>query len=151
MLSRLLIYTYAFKKVSISTEIEIWLTQALLTDPFGAKRYGIHIIIREQFLGKISSRRIFGIERKCRVISPKMDEAMLFSTQRKLATSNSIWDPMPELTITSPYAHSRVESNTYTPWATLCQCRLFSPVRDFGFGLCLITTCILCFALVSDT
>ncbi len=100
-------------------------------------------------LGKIISRRICGIARKFRVISPKMNEAMLFSTQRKRATSNSIWDPVPELTITSPYVHSRVNSYTCTPWATLCQSRLFSPVRDFGFALCLmITSCIytvLCF------
>jgi hypothetical protein len=25
-----------------------------------------------------------------------------------------VWDPMPELTITSPYVHSRVDSNTFT-------------------------------------
>jgi hypothetical protein len=24
-----------------------------------------------------------------------------------------VWDPMPELTITSPYVHSKVDSNTY--------------------------------------
>jgi hypothetical protein len=51
-------------------------------------------------------------------------------------------DPMPELTITSPYVHSGVDSNTFTmgnpmPDSTLilCQSRLYPPVRDFGFGL----------------
>jgi hypothetical protein len=50
---------------------------------------------------------------------------------------------MPELTITSPYVRSRVDSNTFTmdnpmPELTLilCQSRLYRPVRDFVFGLC---------------
>jgi hypothetical protein len=61
---------------------------------------------------------------------------------------------MPELTITSPYIDSRADSNTcivlYTmrkPYArvdfkpmtestlTLCQRRLYPPVRDLEFGL----------------
>ncbi len=28
--------------------------------------------------------------------------------------NHGVWDPMPELTIISPYAHSRVDSNTFT-------------------------------------
>ncbi len=58
-----------------------------------------------------------------------------------------IWDPMPYLQykLTSPYVHTRVDSNTFTKArATLCQSRpqplfrsrLYPPVRDFGFGLC---------------
>jgi hypothetical protein len=31
---------------------------------------------------------------------------------------HGMWDPMPELTITSPYVDSRVDSST-VPWATL--------------------------------
>jgi hypothetical protein len=27
---------------------------------------------------------------------------------------HGVWDPMPELTITLPYVHSKVESNTFT-------------------------------------
>ncbi len=53
-----------------------------------------------------------------------------------------VWVPIPELTITSPYAHSRVESNTFTmdkpmpePTLTLFQSRLYPPVWGFGFGL----------------
>jgi len=53
-----------------------------------------------------------------------------------------VWDPMPELTITSPYAHSRFDSNTFTMGSpmpestlTLCQSRLYPLVRDFGFRL----------------
>ncbi len=45
------------------------------------------------------------------------------------------------LNIASPYVHSRVDSNTFTmgnpmPESTLslCQSRLFPPVREFGFG-----------------
>jgi hypothetical protein len=51
-------------------------------------------------------------------------------------------DPKPELTITSPYVHSSVDSTTFTmdnpmpeSILTLCQSRRFPPVRDFGFGL----------------
>ncbi len=43
-------------------------------------------------------------------------------------------DSMPELTITSPYVHSRVDSNTITMGNPLPESTL-SPVRDFGFGL----------------
>jgi hypothetical protein len=46
---------------------------------------------------------------------------------------------MPELTITSPYVHSRVDSNTFTignplpdSTLTLCQSRLCPPVRVLG-------------------
>ncbi len=53
-----------------------------------------------------------------------------------------VLDPMPEPTITSPYVHSIVDSNTFImgnpmPDSTLilCQSRLYPPVRDFGFGL----------------
>ncbi len=53
-----------------------------------------------------------------------------------------VWDPMPELTITSPYVHTRVDSNTFTmdkpmpeSSLTLFQSRLYSPVRDFRFGV----------------
>jgi hypothetical protein len=53
---------------------------------------------------------------------------------------------MPELTITFPCVHSRVDSNTFTMGnhmpksiLTLCQSRLclpINPTRDLGFGLC---------------
>ncbi len=59
---------------------------------------------------------------------------------------HGLWDPMPELTITSRYVHSRVDSNTFfmgnpMPGSTLtlCQSRLYPPVRDL-FSLCLIYT-----------
>jgi hypothetical protein len=49
---------------------------------------------------------------------------------------HGVWDPMPELILTSLYVHSRVDSKTLTmgnpmPESTLtpiCQSRLFSPV-----------------------
>ncbi len=40
---------------------------------------------------------------------------------------HGVWDPMPELTITSPYVHSRVDSNTFS---------MGKPMPDFRFGLC---------------
>jgi hypothetical protein len=44
---------------------------------------------------------------------------------------------MPELTITSPFVHFRVDSQHiyHGHWGTICQSRLYPPVRDFGFGL----------------
>ncbi len=49
----------------------------------------------------------------------------------------------PELTITLPYVKSRIDSNTFImgntvrEWTlTLCQSRLYSPIRDLGFVLC---------------
>jgi hypothetical protein len=50
---------------------------------------------------------------------------------------------MPELILTSPYVDSRVDYNTCTmsnpmpeSTLTLCQSRLYIPVRDLVFGLC---------------
>ncbi len=55
---------------------------------------------------------------------------------------HGVWNKMPELTITSPYIHSRVDFKIFTvgnslPESTLalCQSRLYPIVRDFGFGL----------------
>ncbi len=55
---------------------------------------------------------------------------------------------MPELTVTSPYVHSRVDSNPYTMgighWAGPPYARVgfTPPVGDFGFGLSLIAAYI---------
>jgi hypothetical protein len=54
-----------------------------------------------------------------------------------------MWDPMPGADyITPPYVHFRVDTNTFTmgnpmpeSTLTLCQSRLYPPVRDFEFGL----------------
>jgi hypothetical protein len=48
---------------------------------------------------------------------------------------HGVWDPRPEFSITSPYVHSRVDSNTCTmgigqPYARLCP-----SVRDLGLGI----------------
>jgi hypothetical protein len=58
---------------------------------------------------------------------------------------HGVWDLMPELTITSSYVHPSFDSSTFSmggqPYARvdlnpmLCFCRLYPPVRDFGFGL----------------
>ncbi len=63
-------------------------------------------------------------------------------SEAKSKEKHVVWGPMPVLTITSPYVHSRVDSNIFTmgnpmsePTLTLCQRRLYSPVRDFGFSL----------------
>jgi hypothetical protein len=36
------------------------------------------------------------------------------STEAESKEKHGVWDPMPELTITSPYVNSRVDSNTFT-------------------------------------
>jgi hypothetical protein len=54
---------------------------------------------------------------------------------------HGVWDPMPELTITSPYVHYRnrlkhiYHGQHYARSTfTICQSRHNPPVRDFGFG-----------------
>ncbi len=66
--------------------------------------------------------------------------SILVSPEAEFKEKHSVWDPMPELT--SPYVHSRVDSNTFTmgihmpeSTLTLFQSRLHPPVRDFEFGL----------------
>jgi hypothetical protein len=49
---------------------------------------------------------------------------------------HGVWNSMPELTITSPHVHSRVDSNTFTMGnPCLSQFYLLVIVRDLGFGL----------------
>jgi hypothetical protein len=62
--------------------------------------------------------------------------------EAKSKEKHGVWDPMPDLTIISPYGHFRVDSNTFTmgnpmpeSTLTLCQSWLYPSVRDFGFGL----------------
>jgi hypothetical protein len=69
--------------------------------------------------------------------SPRFFEAKAESKEK-----HGVWDPMQELTITSPFVHSTVDSHTFSmgnpmpeSTLTLCQSRLYPPVRDFGFGL----------------
>ena len=68
--------------------------------------------------------------------------AMKAHPEAESKEKHGVWDPMPELTIISPYVNSRIDSNTFTMGnpmpesaLTLCQSRLYHPVRDFGFGL----------------
>jgi hypothetical protein len=57
--------------------------------------------------------------------------------------NHGVWNPMPELTVTSPDVYFRVDSNTFTmgqplPESTLTLCqsrRLYPPVKDIGFSL----------------
>ncbi len=65
-----------------------------------------------------------------------------FITWAESKEKHGVWDPMPELTITSLYAAPE-STPTHLPWETLCQSRLYPPVRDFGFGLCL-SMCVSC-------
>ncbi len=37
---------------------------------------------------------------------------------------------------------SRLQHIDHGHWATLCQSRLYPPVRDFGFGLCRLYVCL---------
>jgi hypothetical protein len=37
-----------------------------------------------------------------------------FKTEAESKEKHGVWDPMLELTMTSPYVHSRVDSNTFT-------------------------------------
>jgi hypothetical protein len=68
--------------------------------------------------------------------------ACIYMFRGRIQRKTWCMDPGTELIITSPCVHSRVDSNTFTmgnpvpeSTLTLCQCRLYPPVRDFGFGL----------------
>ncbi len=41
-------------------------------------------------------------------------ELKLWAAEAESKEKNGVWDPKPELTITSPYVYSRVDSNTFT-------------------------------------
>jgi hypothetical protein len=82
---------------------------------------------------------------KLRNLEKRLNNWLISSSRGRIQRKTwSVWDPMPELTITSPYVHSRVDSNTFTmglgnpvPESTLtvCQSRLYPLAKDFGFGL----------------
>jgi hypothetical protein len=64
-----------------------------------------------------------------------------FLPEAESKEKHGVWDPMPELTITSPYVHSRVDSNTFIGQPYICQSRLYPPSRGLwiwprGFLLC---------------
>jgi hypothetical protein len=70
------------------------------------------------------------------------NNSTLQSPEAESKEKHCVWEPMPELNITSPYVHSRVDSITFTmgnpmpeSTLTLCQSRLYPTVWDFGFGL----------------
>jgi hypothetical protein len=63
------------------------------------------------------------------------DEQGVGKVQRPSPKKNMVYGPlMPELTITSPYVHSRVELQNITMGNPMPESNL-SPVRGFGFGL----------------
>ncbi len=133
------------KKCAFPPKVEIWLHRLCLLILLVQKNTEF-IILFAKNLGKICSRRICGIARKFRVISPETDEAMFFSTQRKRATSNGTLYAGVDYNLTLCSLQSRLQH--IIPHGQPYASRLFSPVRDLGFGLCLITTCIytvLCF------
>jgi hypothetical protein len=60
---------------------------------------------------------------------PPLTQCIYVYTEAESKENHCVWDPMPELTITSPYVHSRVDSNTFTmgnpmPELTLTLCRV---------------------------
>jgi hypothetical protein len=75
-------------------------------------------------------------------MNPSLSTKYRFDSEAESKENHWVWDPMPELTITSPYVYFRVDFNLFTmgnPMSestlTLCQSRLYPPVRDYGFGL----------------
>ncbi len=66
----------------------------------------------------------------------------LFRLQRPNPKKYGVWDPVNDYNLTLFPLQSRLDSNTLTMGLpmpeltlTLCQSRLFSPVKDFEFGL----------------
>ncbi len=65
----------------------------------------------------------------------------MLCTDAESKEKHGVWGPEPELTLNSPYVHSRVESNTFAmgnpmPKSTLTlrHSRLYPQVRKFEFG-----------------
>jgi len=52
----------------------------------------------------------------------------------RIEKKHGVWDPMPELTITSSYVHSRVDSNTFTITNPMPESTL-SPSKDLASRL----------------
>ncbi len=66
----------------------------------------------------------------------------LVNTEAESKEKHGVWDHMLELTKTSPSVHSRDDSNAFNTGnpmpestLTLCQSRLYPPVRDLEFSL----------------
>ncbi len=73
---------------------------------------------------------------QCRwIILYWMPAVLGFLPEAESQEKHGVWDPVPELTITSPYVRFRVDSNTFTMGNPICQSRLYPPVRDFEYGL----------------
>ncbi len=56
------------------------------------------------------------------------DYCNVCAARSRIQRKHGVWDPMPDLTIISPYVHSRVDSNTFTmgnpmPVSTLSLCQ----------------------------
>jgi hypothetical protein len=81
----------------------------------------------------------------------KLGLRLVCYTEAESKEKHRVWDPMPELTITSPYVHSIVDSNTFTmgnpmPESTLSPRQgfwiwpllLYSPQRLYIRGLTLV-------------
>jgi hypothetical protein len=103
-----------------------------------------HFILDEcdKMLAELDMRRDVQVRDQNK--DPKLFESILY--MRKNPKKNMVYgNPMPELIITSPYVHSRVDSNTFCyplseSTVTICKRRLYPPARDFRFGglsLCL--------------
>jgi hypothetical protein len=68
-----------------------------------------------------------------------LSKGAMHGTEAESKEKYSVWDPMPELSIISPYVDARVDSDTFNmgnpmpeSTLTLCQSRLHPPVRGLG-------------------
>jgi hypothetical protein len=104
-------------------------------------------VAKKQMCGNIKNRMVAPLLLRGTITEVLLSHAMestIFPRGKPEAESiekHGVWDPIPELTITSPYVHSRVDSITFTmgnpmpeSTLTLCQRRLYPPVRDFGLA-----------------
>ncbi len=110
------------------------------TTPYDFKIIHEQILLFEQLL--LSIKKNYGFNPRHKHIC-----SICWTFEAESNKKHGVWDPTPELTLTSPhlmtYVLSRVDSNAFTmgnplpeSTLTLCQSRLYPTVRDFGFGLC---------------
>jgi hypothetical protein len=82
-------------------------------------------------MSKVKQRRLF-LHSFSIFLLPYLEYNLRVNPKKNMVYNN--WDPMPEFTTTSPYVHSRVDSNTFNhgqPYARV----YLKTLRDFGFGL----------------
>ncbi len=64
------------------------------------------------------------------------------STEAVSKEKHGVWDPKPYVDYDLTLCRLQSLRPTHLPWVTLCQSRLYPPVRDLGLGLSVHTSAL---------